>query len=99
MQLPCGLIASHDRLPHYSPETISFIANLGDTIDQQNYALKRSELALAQVMAEFTRFDGHVCTAMGNHEYYNFSRGDLKKHFGKPCVPTLPPPPARHDRL
>jgi len=73
-----------------SGPALKFIGNLGDTIDQLNHGEGTSQSALRTVMAEFERCPAPVAHAMGNHELYNFSREELKLHFGEPYYSFKP---------
>ena len=59
------------------PEKVSFMLNLGDTIDIANSNMNSSQEALDKVLCEFSRFQGAVHHTWGNHEMYNFLRSDL----------------------
>ncbi|KAM6897525.1 manganese-dependent ADP-ribose/CDP-alcohol diphosphatase [Xenentodon cancila] len=54
-----------------------FILQLGDVIDGFNKPRDASERALDAVLAEFRRCPAEVHHVWGNHEFYNFSRGEL----------------------
>lgn len=61
---------------------VSFIVNLGDTIDQHNDGLGQSEDACTKVLQEFSRLPVPLLTAVGNHELYNFTRDEITSIFG-----------------
>ncbi|KAJ9456322.1 Manganese-dependent ADP-ribose/CDP-alcohol diphosphatase [Diplonema papillatum] len=65
------------------PETppVSFVASLGDLIDQQNEALGQSREALRAVLSEFGKV-AEVCPVwhlFGNHELYNFTQDEVTR--------------------
>ena len=73
---------------------ISFVAQLGDLIDGQNagkygqglkFKEPQSDVALERVMAAL-KLDNSApfVNAIGNHELYNFSPSDLRRHLGMP---------------
>jgi len=61
---------------------VAFVANLGDAIDQQNQKLGQSDVALDKVLAEFDRLAAPKIHALGNHEYYNFTKKELAERLG-----------------
>jgi len=59
-----------------------FIAQLGDLIDGQNAKRGQSESALRAALAHLSRAPGRVVNLVGNHELYNFDRGELARRLG-----------------
>ena len=61
------------------PRPMSFVANLGDTIDGRNEPRGESKRALDSVLEVLGGVRGAPPTfhAVGNHELYNFSREEL----------------------
>jgi len=65
---------------------LSFVADLGDIIDQQCEAMGDSRRALKLVLDEYARLRTKVEHMVGNHELYNFSRRECKE-----LIPNITP--------
>jgi len=65
---------------------LSFVADLGDIIDQQCEAIGDSYRALNMVLAEYARLRTKVEHMVGNHELYNFSRRECAE-----LIPNITP--------
>ncbi|XP_077980367.1 uncharacterized protein LOC144435644 [Glandiceps talaboti] len=62
------------------PSDVSFVVNLGDTIDARNLyegSRETSKTALNAVLDEFRKFSGKVHHVLGNHDVYNFKKDEL----------------------
>ena len=64
---------------YFNSLQLSFVANLGDIIDQRCSKLGTSKSDLKVVLDEFKRIKCKQIThIIGNHELYNFDREELK---------------------
>jgi len=62
----------------WKERNLSCVVQLGDVIDGKNSACNQSHTALDTVLSSFKRTGVPVFHMLGNHEFYNFSRDQLR---------------------